>query len=866
VASPRDPDETITLATVVLADDGSLVIHPPADDDETIAPTLDLRWMNAGTVLRDGDTRAPSDTIPDAPPSDGARQTRRDTDSARDTSPARPAANAKATDEGTRVDDGEARVDADGTRVDDGAGDDDAAAQLDAATRPPTTPRPDPPAAADTPEARDAERFELLGEVGKGAMGEVLLVRDRGLWRRVAFKRLLPELAENRAVVSRFFSEAQVTAQLDHPNIVPIYELDASTGRGLGYTMKLVRGETLTKVIARDRELLEREGRRAEPRRLARRLALFLDVCDAIAYAHAKRVLHRDLKPDNIMVGDLGEVYVMDWGIFRLIGDGAVDTDAADDGDAAVTTTGSHGRTQFGAIIGTPSWMSPEQAAGRIPDLGPASDQYALGLILFALVTLRPPRPRDALEVTLRRAREGELAPIAHEHGGGRIPRELKAIIRRATAVDPEARYPDVEALADDVRAYLRGDAVTTEKDTPLQAFARLLSKHKFWAVAAVMVLFVAGAATAAVMRIRADAHQESIEHFLQSVDRRVADAEETLRGFEVGAVRLAGRVGVAVAAAPPDPPPAAHQSADFDAGRVPGLVASPCWVDLKADGEPARISLTDPVIKLSEGALPDRARTTMQRLAAQRPALDELLRRPADPGAAPADDARVEACATPVRRTFATLAVPGLAAGDRSPRGVHASFPGVGGYCASYDGLTRPKYRAVRSAADAVAWGRSVYPDRYGAGLLTSVSAPVLDPQGAQIGVAGLELTLSWLVERLLVQDDAAHIREAFLVTRDGRVIARQAGFDAAALERLTRDFDPCEEDRGRTPEAPHEAESDLPELPIEAVRALIVDEGRSDGQTRADLDGEEVFAVFRRIPATGWYYVAAADESELP
>ncbi|TNF29543.1 MAG: hypothetical protein EP329_15445 [Deltaproteobacteria bacterium] len=817
VPEAHDAEETIELATLVATDDGSLVVRAP-DGDETYTPTLDLHWMRRGTVLHgsEGET----------PPEPGAdRGTRVDEghDDPRDTSPQRPTA----TDRRAR------------TRV-------------DAAEGPQGDDAPAPTASA--PEATgEPGRFELLGHVGKGAMGEVLLVRDRGLWRRVAFKRLLPELADNRGVVSRFFSEAQVTAQLDHPNIVPIYELEASPGHGLGYSMKLVCGETLTKLIARDREALADHGRRGEPKRLTRRLALFLDVCDAIAYAHKKRVLHRDLKPDNIMVGDLGEVYVMDWGIFRLLDGTGPDPDAVDDADDAVTTTGSHGRTQFGAIIGTPAWMSPEQAAGRIPDLGPASDQYALGLILYALVTLRSPRPRDALEVTLRRAREGELLPIAHDHGGGRIARELKAIIRRATARDPAARYPSVEALADDVRAFLRGDAVATRRDTPLQAFARLLAKHKFWAATAVMTLLVAGVTSAALLRIHADQRQEAIERYLQAVDHRVTDAEIALRGYEVGAVRLAGKVGVAMAGAPPSPPPRAWQSAEVDADLAPGLIPTACWSEPGAK-EPVPLTLETPVIKLSPGTSPGRAADVMARIASLQPAFDELLRRPASPGDA-ASDAEVRTCETPARRTFATLARDGAGA-----LGVHASFPGVGGYCASYDGLARPKYTAVRTVAQEVAWGESVYPDRYGAGLLTSVSAPVVNAQGEQIGVAGLELTLSWLVDELLEQPGAPHVREAFLTTASGRVIARQSGFDAEPLARLMADFDPCAES-GKL----RRAEDDLEPLPIPEAVARIAG-GATEDQLRAEVYGEEALVVLRRISATGWYYVAVTDEDALP
>jgi len=193
----------------------------------------------------------------------------------------------------------------------------------------------------------------MLGRIGRGAMGEVQIARDAMLGRTVAYKRIVPELIGNAAMTARFFAEAQITSQLDHPNVVSIYDVEAE-GDQLGYAMKLVEGRTLSDLIEEHRQQLLTRGPREERTRFAERLRCFLAVCDAIAFAHAKGVLHRDLKPDNIMVGQYSQVYVMDWGICRVIG-------TPDEAPAAVEARASasppHGRPRYGALIGPPADM-----------------------------------------------------------------------------------------------------------------------------------------------------------------------------------------------------------------------------------------------------------------------------------------------------------------------------------------------------------------------------------------------------------------------------------------------------------------------------------------------------------------------------
>ena len=228
------------------------------------------------------------------------------------------------------------------------------------------------------------KRYAIGQQVARGGMGAILAAQQQALQRPVAMKVMLDNADPGDAL--RFVEEAQVTGQLAHPNIVPVYELGVDEQDQLFYTMKMVRGITLKKVI----ELLA-EGIEATVKKypLPALLTIFQKACDAIAFAHSRGVIHRDLKPENIMLGDYGEVLVMDWGLAKILGQSA-----ASNGHGSIATartnSGDFGSTMAGAIMGTPAYMSPEQARGEIETLDTRSDIYALGAILFELLHLRP--------------------------------------------------------------------------------------------------------------------------------------------------------------------------------------------------------------------------------------------------------------------------------------------------------------------------------------------------------------------------------------------------------------------------------------------------------------------------------------------
>ncbi len=295
---------------------------------------------------------------------------------------------------------------------------------------------------ATEPVVKDA--LEITGErytetllLGRGGMGKVMLARDARLGREVALKLMHPEVELDHQERARFLREAQVQGQLEHPAIVPVYDIDRRADGSTFFTMRRVVGRTLHEILEQ-----QRTGDAGYTQREL--LQAFATVCLAIDYAHSRRVIHRDLKPSNIMLGDFGEVYVLDWGIARILDERP---------DQATTERLS----MPGAMLGTPLYMAPEQMAN--PDVGPEADVYSLGLILFELLTLQ--RARDPKSVYA----PPEMRMAIRAPGLGIAP-ELDAICIKATESDPRERYESARALQEAVARYLEGDRDRALRET----------------------------------------------------------------------------------------------------------------------------------------------------------------------------------------------------------------------------------------------------------------------------------------------------------------------------------------------------------------------------------------------------------------
>jgi eukaryotic-like serine/threonine-protein kinase len=303
-----------------------------------------------------------------------------------------------------------------------------------------------PPATPPDPASALFARYEYLGDIGAGGVGSVHCVRDRVLLRQVALKVLDPVLAERPVQVQRFTHEAQVNAQLEHPNIVPVHELVLSPDGPKYFTMKLVEGMTL------DDWIISAGRPQGSLEVLHEMLSAFLKVCDALAFAHSRGALHCDLKPGNIMVGAFGEVYLMDWGLARPHHGPSETAPLRSSPDAAGAGVADESR---GRVLGTPAYMSPEQANGLDDHFGEHTDVFGLGAVLYSILTGDSPHRGPTTSEALAQARAGEIA--FPEHAATQVPPALWRIARRALARKPEDRYPTVLALKRDVDAFLRG-------------------------------------------------------------------------------------------------------------------------------------------------------------------------------------------------------------------------------------------------------------------------------------------------------------------------------------------------------------------------------------------------------------------------
>lgn len=345
------------------------------------------------------------------------------------------------------------------------------------------------------------DRYAIGSEIARGSMGRIVQAWDQELRREVALKIHRGDPADTRQR-RRFLEEAQIAAQLDHPGIVPIHELGLDDAGRPFFSMQLVRGLDLGRILE-----LRRDGDAEWSR--TRVLHVLLRACDAVAFAHSKGVVHRDLKPANIMVGPFHETYVMDWGLARVRGE-----PAADGGEVDTLRTAIAGEdhtspllTGHGDVLGTPAYMAPEQAANGTADA--AVDVYALGAILYHLLAGHVPygdRGPTTAAALLR-----QLAAGPPRRLGDDVPAELRAICERAMARDPAARYADIAALAADLRAYLELRTVQAYATGPFAELRKWIARNRALTTSGVLLLLalLAGTTVATVLWLRAERDRE---------------------------------------------------------------------------------------------------------------------------------------------------------------------------------------------------------------------------------------------------------------------------------------------------------------------------------------------------------------------
>ena len=332
-------------------------------------------------------------------------------------------------------------------------------------------------------------RFQRLSFHAGGGLGHVFLAEDLELHRNVALKEIREDAADDPASRERFLSEAKITGNLEHPGIVPVYGLGVHPDGRPYYAMRFIQGENLSAAIKAFHASRAADFSSLEFRQLLSRL---VNVCNAVAFAHSRGIIHRDLKPQNVMLGPFGETLVVDWGLAKTFQTGVNEAtiQRLPHWPAPQIPADRESVTSAGEVIGTPAYMSPEQAAGRNAELGPLSDVYGLGAILYALLTGQAPLPgatSDIVEAVLH----GRIVPPRQVHP--RIPRSLAAICHRAMAHQPQQRYASALDLASDLERWLADEPVLAYREPWSDRAFRWMRKHKLpVAVAGVTLLLTA--------------------------------------------------------------------------------------------------------------------------------------------------------------------------------------------------------------------------------------------------------------------------------------------------------------------------------------------------------------------------------------
>ncbi len=407
-----------------------------------------------------------------------------------------------------------------------------------------------PPDAVTGPGQMPSSAYELGRFLAKGGMGAILSARDTSIQRTVAVKVILTGAEATDEHVHRLITEARITGQLEHPHIVPLHELGVTKDGVVYYTMRLVEGVTLSEVLEK---IQQKDTAAITKYPLRTLLTVYQKICDAIAFAHSRGVVHRDLKPDNIMLGEFGEVFVMDWGLAKRVrGPGRdADTTTFQKPSVAEELSGDSFKTLSGQVKGTPRYMAPEQAEGRVEDIDERTDIYALGAILYSMLTLHPPVGGDTVNEVLTQVASGSINPPTsynprHTHTtrhtgpaasspevaapelahcpDRRIPSALSAVAMQALARDRAKRYPTVAALQQDITAYQNGFATSAENASAPRLLLLLVRRHRTEFILSFISLGLMVALAA---------------HFTSKVTRTLAELKETAPTFyfEAGAL-----------------------------------------------------------------------------------------------------------------------------------------------------------------------------------------------------------------------------------------------------------------------------------------------------------------------------------------
>ena len=688
-----------------------------------------------------------------------------------------------------------------------------------------------------------ATRFEVQNLLGEGGMGSVFVAHDRGLGRVVALKRLREGSENDQGLMRRFILEAQIGAQLEHPNIVPLYSFEHSEGGAPAITMQLLEGATMSSYIQSAGEAPKEARAMRGEYSLKERIGTLLGVCEAIHFAHERGVIHRDLKPDNVMLGRFREVYVMDWGLARIVGspidlaaERGRETDvgppappAVEDPEllehlASVLAPQAESEpalpstaTRQGEVMGTVQYMPPEQALGLIDQVGPAADQYSLAVMLQELATLRPARSRTNTMAALSDALQNQLAPPIDVDDRPMHP-ALVAIVARATQKEPAARYPNVRAMTDDLRRFIRDEPVSVYEEGLARQLVRVAARRPVLAMAILSLCsFVASAAI--VLSLVRDARQTARQaRELENTRRVLVSASSRAHDVDVELSDLAADVE-AIGAATVELLDRNAQDFDHTQRPLPALSASAAYGGGAVSFEGIAVNWPG---KTASAELPANAAKLARAERWLRQAVVDSLPSDDRKGSVAQQNAALVAGRGQLLRAFVGL-----------EDGVFTQFPARE---ISADPRNRPWYR-MASGNPELHWTRPVVDAAMRTLRISAVLG--LRSQGSFIGVAGCDLRVSSLARRLAL--DLPGFRRAYLVTEDGR-IAVSDSLEASLLARTTN---------------PDE-DLNLPGVddPVLAARLAGPDRG-------GYLESGERLFVFAKLVSPPWTYVAELERA---
>lgn len=661
--------------------------------------------------------------------------------------------------------------------------------------------------------AKDKQIYQVIGLLGAGAMGEVHLVRDALLRREIAYKQLLANAGASEEDQQRFVSEVKITAQLDHPYIVPIYSLEI-TDRGPAYTMKRVAGDDLKGWI-KDLKEAGPQARKKHENRLGLLLEIFLKVCDAMAFAHHKGIIHRDLKPANIMVGPYHEVYIMDWGIARPFGEAGHDY--------------LFEPQEKGKVIGTPRYMSPEQVRGANSQLDGRSDLFALGLILFEILTLQKAYSAESTQALFEKVRYAQVSDFSPLHGTS-IARELRAIVKKATAMKRADRYQSVQEMADDLRRYLNGEAVLAEPDNTLQALVRQFKKHRFMAMV-VLLGFILASSVLTTWNLyqrqqamkQAQAQEVKRLGLYSSVVKQGQAVDVKLLGVQRSLHILAGHTIQALEHGTPNTEPYYIEKYDDFYARIPNPFYSSHYH--------AKLSLDWPGFA-NAYSIPDaELKPQMQLLNAMHGIHSQILLRSETGGQPYTGD---------WKHLIAEKGVPLMFTNIVTKEGAYQYYPGIQYQTPDYDPRKRPFY--LQGLGQRGIHCGNTYLDRI-SGQLMPCTLAIYDSQEEFIGVVAVDMQFNHLAKKYLDISGQPALKEIYLLDQQGNIIVKASDKNTKIVK----------QDKIHTG-------YELKKFADPELLKVI-----QNNQKVGILENDQRLLIYNQLNFQNWYYVAEADPKTL-